>query len=169
MDYDPGHNQHVGQPILGKTVWIDEPDERGVGRVAVAGPDCCRYLWRPGESPQAIGDHVASTDYGRLDAAGNLCLEGRADGGEKLHGVLIYPRAIERHLLGLPGVSDARVLVERRDSGLERLVARIVGDVDPAAVHEHCRDLDELERPADVQVFSEQAAGAAYNAHGKLR
>ncbi|MBB5830116.1 AMP-binding protein [Micromonospora carbonacea] len=169
VDHDPGHNQHVGQPIPGKTVWIDQPDERGVGRVAVAGPDCCRYLWRPGQSPQATGDHVASTDYGRLDAAGNLCLEGRVDGGEKLRGVLVYPRAIERHLLVLPGVSDARVLVERRDSGLERLVARIVGDVDPAAVHEHCRSLAELERPADVQVFSEQAAGAAYNAHGKLR
>ncbi|WJK33691.1 AMP-binding protein [Solwaraspora sp. WMMA2065] len=169
VDHDPGHNQHVGQPILGKTVWIDEPDERGVGRVAVAGPDCCRYLWRPGTPPHAMGDHVEGMDYGRFDAAGNLCLEGRVDAGEKLHGVLIYPRAIERHLLRLAGVSDVRVLVERRDSGLERLVARIVGDVDPAAVRAHCLELDELERPVGIEVFAEQAAGTAYNAHGKLR
>jgi len=169
VDPDPGHNQHVGPPIAGKTVWISDPDAQGIGRIAVAGLDCCHHLWRPGEPPRATGGHVASTDYGRFDAVGNLCLEGRVDGGEKLRGVLIYPRAIERHLLRLPGVADARVLVERTDSGLERLVARVVGDVDPAAVREHCRDLAEIHRPGVVDVVSEQAAGAVYNANGKLR
>ncbi|MFI1192170.1 AMP-binding protein [Micromonospora sp. NPDC020750] len=169
VDPDPGHNQHVGAPIPGKAVWIQNPDARGIGRVAVSGVDCCHHLWRPGEPPRPTGDHVASTDYGRFDAAGNLCLEGRVDGGEKLRGVLVYPRAIERHLLLLPGVADARVLIERTDSGLERLVARIVGEVDPAAVREHCQDLAENERPGVVDVVSELAAGAVYNANGKLR
>jgi acyl-coenzyme A synthetase/AMP-(fatty) acid ligase len=169
VDPDPGHNQHVGLPIAGKTVWIRDADAHGIGRIAVAGPDCCRYLWRPGEPVRAVGDDVASTDYGRFDGAGNLCLEGRVDGGEKLRGVLVYPRAIERHLLCLPGVADARVLVERTDSGLERLVARVVGEVDAAAVREHCRDLAEIERPGVIDVVSEQAAAAVYNANGKLR
>ncbi|GAB1640134.1 AMP-binding protein [Krasilnikovia sp. MM14-A1259] len=168
VDPDPGHNQHVGAPIPGKAVWIRDPDAHGIGRIAVAGPDCCHHLWRPGEPPRPVGDHVAGTDYGRFDAAGNLCLEGRIDGGEKLRGVLVYPRAVERHLLRLPGVADARVLVDRAD-GLERLVARVVGDVDPDAVREHCQALDDSERPGVVEVVSERAAGAAYTTHGKLR
>ncbi|MFI5931972.1 AMP-binding protein [Actinoplanes sp. NPDC051494] len=169
VDPDPGHNRHLGRPIPGKAVWIREPDADGIGRVTAAGPDCCAYVWRPGEPARPTGGSVSGTDYGRFDTDGNLCLEGRVDGGEKLRGVLVYPRTVERHLLRLPGVADARVLVERTDAGMERLVARIVGDVDPGAVREHCTALTETHRPAVVDVVSEQAAGAVYSANGKLR
>jgi acyl-CoA synthetase (AMP-forming)/AMP-acid ligase II len=111
---------------------------------------------------------VSSTDYGRFDQDGHLCLEGRVDGGEKLMGVLVYPRAVERHLLALDGVSDVRVLVRRTPSGLEHLVARVVGRVDEAAVREHCASLPEIERPSRVECVAERDAAAAYSANGKL-
>jgi acyl-CoA synthetase (AMP-forming)/AMP-acid ligase II len=168
VDPDPGHNAHVGRPIPGKTVWLEGVDDRGVGAIAVAGPDCARYVWRPGEAPVEGPGYVASTDYGRFDGDGRLCLEGRVDGGEKLKGILVYPRAIERHLLELPGVVDVRVLVHRDPSGLEHLLARVVGSVNAAAVREHCAALPEIERPARIECVAEREALAAYSAHGKL-
>lgn len=168
VDHDPGHNRHVGPPIPGKAVWLADPDARGVGAVAVAGPDCCHHVWRPGAAATPNPGYVTGTDYARFDADGNLCLEGRVDGGEKLRGVLVYPRAIERHLLALDGVADARVLVERPENGLERLVARVVGRVDEAGVRAHCAALPEAERPTRVQCVPESAALAAYSANGKL-
>ncbi|GAA4433792.1 AMP-binding protein [Actinokineospora soli] len=168
IDRDPGHNQHVGPPLPGKAVWLEDQDDRGVGAVAVAGPDCCRYLWRPGSEPVPNAGYVASTDYGRFDAAGNLCLEGRVDGGEKLMGVLVYPRSVERHLLALPGVVDARVLVERTPSGLEHLAARVVGTVNADQVREHCSVLADAEQPTRIECIAEDAALAAYSANGKL-
>ncbi|MGH8919842.1 MAG: AMP-binding protein, partial [Actinomycetes bacterium] len=168
LNYEPGHNEHIGHPIPGKAVWLRDVDAQGVGTLATAGPDCCRYTWRPGTDPIPNAGHVAGTDYARFDDAGRLCLEGRIDDGEKLCGVLVYPRSIERHLLALDGVSDARVLVHRGASGLEHLVARVVGSVTQAQVREHCGALPETERPTRVECIPEAAALAAYSANGKL-
>ncbi len=168
VDHDPGHNQHVGAPVAGKAVWLEGTDADGVGAVAVAGVDCSLGTWRPGEPLRRNGGHVASTDYGRIDAQGRLCLEGRVDGGEKLHGVLVYPRAIERHLLALPGVADAKVAIHRADTGLEHLVARVVGSASADAVREHCAALPDAERPSRVECVPEDKALAAYSVNGKL-
>jgi acyl-coenzyme A synthetase/AMP-(fatty) acid ligase len=168
VDHDPGHNRHVGRPVPGKAVWIEGQDERGIGVVAAAGPDCCQYVWRPGEEVVPNGGYVASTDYGRFDDHGRLCLEGRIDGGEKLMGVVIYPRRIERHLLALVGVVDARVVVRRDPSGLEHLAARVVGDVREEDVRWQCAQLPEIERPRQIKIIPQHEALSAYTANGKL-
>ncbi|MFH8934350.1 AMP-binding protein [Streptomyces griseosporeus] len=168
LDHDPGHNRHVGRPIPGKSVWLTGTDERGIGTVAVAGPGCCRRTWRPGSPPSAPADHVTGTDYGRFDADGNLCLEGRLDGAEKLAGVLVRPREIERHVLALDGVSDVRVTVETAPTGLEFLAATVVGSVDADTVRAHCAALPEQHRPSRISCASEQEAATVYSAHGKL-
>lgn len=168
VDPDPGHNQHVGHPVVGKAVWLEGADERGIGAVAVAGPDCCLAVWRTAEGTRFNDGYVASTDYGRFDAEGRLCLEGRVDGGEKLQGVLVYPRAVERHLLTLPGVADARVLVRRTETGLEHLVARVVGRTGEDEVRAHCASLPEAERPSRIECVPEAEALALYSANGKL-
>jgi acyl-coenzyme A synthetase/AMP-(fatty) acid ligase len=149
-------------------VWLRDIDERGVGTLAAAGPDCARYLWRPGTEPVPNAGYVTGTDYARFDAEGRLCLEGRVDGGEKLKGVLDYPRSVERHLLALDGVSDARVLVRRGPSGLEHLVAKVIGRVDEASVRRHCEALAEIERPSRVECVPEHDAATAYSPNGKL-
>jgi len=168
IDDEPGHNEHVGRPIAGKAVWLRDVGPDGVGAIATTGPDCCAWVWRPGETARANGGHVASTDYGRFDAAGNLSLAGRLDGAEKLRGVLVHPRDIERHLLRLPGVTDARVLVRQAAGGLEHLVARVVGQVTDAEVRAHCAGLAEIERPTRIECIPEAQALAAYSANGKL-
>ncbi|WP_225725232.1 MULTISPECIES: AMP-binding protein [unclassified Nocardia] len=165
VDRAPGHNKHVGRPLAGKAVWISDPDPNGIGMIRVAGPDCCEYIWRPGAEFTAGN---GGTDYGHFDGDGNLCLQGRADGGEKFMGVLVYPRDIERHLLELRGVVDARVLVERTPTGLERLVAKVVGRVSDEDVYAHCAALAEAQRPTRIECIDEIAAGAAYSDNGKL-
>jgi acyl-coenzyme A synthetase/AMP-(fatty) acid ligase len=167
VDRAPGGAAHVGRPIPGKPVWLIDQDEKGTGRIVTTGPDCRQFIWRPGVGLEATGPVVASTDYGHI-TDGYLYLDGRVDAGEKLHGVTIYPRLIERHLLELAGVVDVRVLVASDGGGPDRLVARVVGAVDEARVREHCASLPDIERPSKVECISEQAAAAAYSPHGKL-
>ncbi|WP_245533453.1 MULTISPECIES: AMP-binding protein [Actinoalloteichus] len=177
VDPDPGHGGHVGRPVEGKAVWVDQPNERGVGVVSAAGPDCCVAVWRPadGAPPEETTGTVRSTagrgvgvDYGRWDAEGRLWLEGRVDGAEKVSGMLVHPRQVERHLLALPGVADARVRVEQTSHGLENLAARVVGDVSVEEVRAHCAALPDARRLTRVEVLPERDAAAAYGAHGKL-
>ncbi|WP_084467420.1 AMP-binding protein [Actinokineospora inagensis] len=167
LDRDPGAHRHVGKPLPGKPVWLTDTDAGGIGRVATTGPDCMRYRWTPGTPPEPVGDIVTGTDYGHFDPNGNLYLDGRVDGGEKLHGVTIYPRRIERHLLDLPGVVDVRVLVRHTPDGPDHLVARVIGDTTPAQVREHCTTLPTVERPTRIECLTESDP-TAYTAHGKL-
>ncbi|WP_165949807.1 AMP-binding protein [Micromonospora sp. KC207] len=168
LDRDPGANRHVGRPLPGKPVWLVEADANGTGRVATTGPDCMRFRWTPGLPLEPMGDVVTGTDYGHFDAEGNLYLDGRVDGGEKLHGVTIYPRRIERHILDLDGVVDVRVLVRHRPDSADELTARVIGDVGVDQVREHCAALSAIERPNRVECFTEAESVSAYTAHGKL-
>lgn len=169
LDHDPGHNRHVGRPVAGKSVWLLDPDERGIGAVAVEGPGRCRRSCGvPVRVSRHRGGETTGTDYARFDEDGNLCLEGRLDGGEKLSGVLVYPREIERHVLALDGVGDVRITVERAPSGLEFLAARVIGGVDERTVRDHCEALPERHRPSRISCSSEREAASAYSTHGKL-
>jgi acyl-coenzyme A synthetase/AMP-(fatty) acid ligase len=165
LDRNPGASPHVGQALAGKPIWIVGADERGVGRVATTGPDCRELYWGREDRLRDDDGVVASTDLGHLDGQGNLYLDGRVDGGEKLRGITIYPREIERHILLLPGVEDVRVKVGG-DSGLERLEARVVGEVRSELVHEHCGSLPEAWRPALVDCLPDSLE--VYSARGKL-
>jgi|JI102314A1RNA_FD_contig_31_3194423_length_6560_multi_5_in_0_out_0_2 acyl-coenzyme A synthetase/AMP-(fatty) acid ligase len=165
IDPEPDAHAHVGRAIAGKPIWIAQPDENGIGRVSTTGPDCRDfYLQLAGRIRDEQGA-VSSTDYGHLDADCNLYLDGRIDGGSKLHGLTIYPRQIERHILLLPGVEDVRVQLGSSE-GSERLEARIVGTVLPDAVREHCRSLPDSCRPTVLECVPEQVAG--YSLRGKL-
>jgi acyl-coenzyme A synthetase/AMP-(fatty) acid ligase len=166
VDRDPGNNMHVGRPIPGKPVWLQDVNEKGIGRVATTGPDCRQFSWTPGGALYPTGAVVASTDYGHFDA-GYLYLDGRVDEGEKLHGITIYPRLTERHLLSLDGVADVRVLVLPGPEGRDQLVARVVGALDEAVVRAHCAALPGIQRPARVECIAEDAVGA-YSVRGKL-
>lgn len=168
VDRDPGHGAHVGRPVPGKPVWIREADDDGVGVVATAGPDCRTMYWTPEGGLEEAGQVVADTDYGHFDDDGNLYLDGRIDAGEKLHGVMVYPRTVERHILKLDGVIDVRVEVQRESSGPARLSARVVGSVDAEAVKSHCRELSRVERPTRIECIDESNVQEAYSAHGKL-
>lgn len=164
LDRDPGASLHVGRPLSGKPIWITEPDASGVGKVTTTGPDC-REFYFPGDVQLRKDGVVASTDYGHFDTDGNLYLDGRIDQGEKLHGITIYPRQIERHIFLLSGVDDVRVKLVNRE-GVERLEALVVGSAHADAVREHCRSLPDACRPAFIDCRAD--ATDTYSARGKL-
>jgi len=165
LDREPGVGKHVGRPLAGKPVWIVDPDANGVGKIATTGPDCREIYWgQPGRIRDEHGV-VASVDFGHFDQNGNLYLDGRVDGAEKLHGLTIYPGQIERHILMLQGVEDVRVRLNA-EGGLERLEVSVVGSVSPDAVREHCRSLPDVCRPALVRCITE--ATGNYSSRGKL-
>lgn len=167
LDREPGHCTHVGFPIPGKPVWLRDENLEGIGAIATTGVDCRCYYWSPGEGLRSADPVVASTDYGHFDDDGRLYLDGRIDAGEKLHGVTIYPRSIERHILKLDAVVDVRVAVVHELSGRDKLVARVIGVSDPAMVKEHCRVLPEIELPAEIECVASDGK-EAYTTHGKL-
>lgn len=165
LDRDAGGNLHVGQPIMGKPVWIEDPDDTGLGAIATTGLDCREFYWRQEEPLRRPDGVVAVTDLGRFDAEGNLHLMGRIDGGEKLHGLTVYPQMIERHLLTLDGCADVKVSVINA-GGTDKLVAKVVGRATEAQVREKCLELSEIERPALVECVDETVE--AYSRNGKL-
>lgn len=168
IDPNPGHCEHVGRPIPGKPVWLQNRDAEGVGLVATTGPDCRVFYWTAGGALQPAPPVVASTDYGHFDGAGHLCLDGRVDEGEKLNGIIVYPRVTERHILQLDGVVDVRVRIARDEGVGEQLTARVIGRVAEEAVREHCRGLGDGQRPTRIECISEREAERAYTSHGKL-
>lgn len=165
LDRNPDGSFHVGKPIFGKPVWLEDVNEQGVGKVTTSGIDCREFYWGQDQPIRRSDGTVAATDLGHFDAAGNLYLDGRIDGGEKLHGITVYPRQIERHLLGLDGVADVRVRVINVN-GLDHLEARLVGTVTEAQVREYCAGLPEISRPTQVECLPEGVEG--YSARGKL-
>jgi acyl-coenzyme A synthetase/AMP-(fatty) acid ligase len=170
LDRDPGMQFHVGTPVLGKPVWIDDPNDSGIGRLATAGVDCREFCWdQDGElrDLKRADGSVAATDLAHFDDDGNLYLDGRLDGGEKLHGVTVYPRQIERHLLQLDGVVDVTVSVVAMPNGIDHLTARVVGSASAGQVREHCQALSENSRPSIVECVSDDLS--YYTGHGKLQ
>jgi len=65
-------------------------------------------------------------DLGRLDASGRLVLTGRVSTAVNVAGRKVDPAEVERALLGLPGIGDARVLGMACDVRGQQIVAFVV-------------------------------------------
>jgi acyl-coenzyme A synthetase/AMP-(fatty) acid ligase len=165
LDTAPTGDLHVGKPLFGKPVWLTGAGDDGVGKVTTTGSDC-REFYLDGSHIRQIDGTVAMTDLGHFDAQGHLFLDGRLDAGEKLRGVTIYPRRIERHLLELSGLDDAKVqIVSGANLEPDRLVATVVGVIDEEVAREHCRSLPDFLRPTHYLVRTPEAS---YSSRGKL-
>jgi len=166
LDATPdGQHFHVGRPITGKAVWIVDADGSGVGKIATTGPDC-REFYRG--IPGFLRDHegvVVATDYGRFDPDGNLYLEGRIDGGTKLHGITVYTRTLERHVLRMAGVVDVRASIVNTAT-VDRLELQVLGSVGADQVREFCQEMPEIYRPAIIRCDGEGID--QYSDRGKL-
>lgn len=132
----------IGQPIPDLQLYIlDEhqtPVPIGVpGELYVAGAGLARsYLNRPALTAERFAEHPA---LGRLYKTGDLCRRlvdgnieylGRTDFQVKIRGFRIELGEIENALLAQAAVREAVALV-REDAGNPRIVAYLVGDINP--------------------------------------
>ena len=145
---------HVGKPIPGVEIRIDQADASGVGEILARGPNVMQgYI----DDPEATGRVLTSDgwlrtgDLGKLGRKGDLVIVGRAkDVIVASNGENVYPDDVEARLgridtvveLAVVGISDGR--------GGERVA--LVGVVDPEAAgsreERHERARAALEREA---------------------
>ena len=126
----------VGLPIPGVSLKIIEPDETGVGEIAISGLSVMKgYFNDPDSTAAVLRDGWLSTgDLGHRDSRGNYYVTGRKkemivlSSGKKVH-----PEEVENHYLQSPYLKEMCVLGAADPSGYagaQRLHAVIVPDFD---------------------------------------
>jgi long-chain acyl-CoA synthetase len=103
----------VGRPLPGVEVRIVDPDDRGVGEIAVRGPNITvGYFRNQSATEGAIRQGWLYTgDVGYLDRDGYLHLTGRIkDVIVSAAGKNVYPEEVERRYAGLPNVREICVV-----------------------------------------------------------
>jgi long-chain acyl-CoA synthetase len=103
----------VGRPLPGVEVRIVDPDERGVGEIAVRGPNITvGYFRNQSATQRAIREGWLHTgDVGYLDREGYLHLTGRIKNIiVTAAGKNVYPEEVERRYEGLPSVRELCVV-----------------------------------------------------------
>jgi 2-furoate---CoA ligase len=135
----------AGRPALNARLRLGENDEIECqldSDEAFAG-----YWNRPDADAKAIRDGWYRTgDVGRIDADGDLWIEGRVDdmvvsGGENVH-----PLEVEDVLASHPGVDEVAVIGAADDRLGQRVVAVVVGTATEEELDAHCLASDTLAR-----------------------
>ena len=137
---------HVGRPMPEVTIEIRDPDAAGAGRIYVAGTAVAPAY--AGDTPVDVdtgftdGGFVTS-DIGYIDGRGRLVMTGRVSPLVNVAGRKVDPAEVERVLVDLPGVVDARVIGTACDRRGQQLVAFVVSDagLTSVAVRRQCAKL----------------------------
>jgi long-chain acyl-CoA synthetase len=138
---------HVGRAMPETAITIREL-ERGesAGRVFVEG-NAVASGYAHADDPDAVsafsGGGFLTGDLGYLDAAGRLVLSGRVSLLVNVAGRKVDPAEVERRLLELPGIADARVLGMACDMRGQQVVAFLVrtdAALTPLAIRQRCAE-----------------------------
>ena len=121
---------HVGRSMPETDVTVRPPDDgNAAGRVFVRG-NAVSHGYADAEADAAISGFCdggfLTGDLGRLDPEGHLLLTGRVSNAVNVAGRKVDPSEVERALLGVPGIGDARVLGMACDVRGQQVVAFIV-------------------------------------------
>lgn len=103
--------QSVGRLQKAYRLRIADADERGTGRILLAGPGFFDAYLVPFQTREELcpGGWFDTGDTGHLDREGFLFIEGRTKDIINFSGMKIFPYEVEEVLLGCPGISDVRV------------------------------------------------------------
>ena len=120
----------IGYPIPGVEIKIDNPDECGIGELAIKGPNVMLgYYEMPEETAKVIKDGWFYTgDLGYKDKEGHIFITGRQKNVIVLkNGKNIYPEEIEALIVKHPYVSEVMAFGKEKDDDLV-LSVKIVYD-----------------------------------------
>ncbi|ATQ77349.1 non-ribosomal peptide synthetase [Massilia violaceinigra] len=143
---------HIGRPIANTSIYLLDRHGRPVppgvaGEMYVGGASVARgYLNQPQLTEERfLADPFAGTPDARMYRTGDMArwldggtieFLGRNDHQVKIRGLRIELGEIETHISRHDGVREAVVLAREDSPGEQRLVAYLVGDVDPQAVRD---------------------------------
>lgn len=142
----PRDDTSVGPPLDGSLVRIDNPNEDGIGEIAVHGPAVMKGYYRnPQETAKVLSSDgwFSTGDLGFIDAAGNVHVTGRKKELIIRSGFNVYPLEVEAALNQHPDVVHAAVIGVARD-GNEEIVAFVHpatgAAVTPEVLKAHLKD-----------------------------
>ncbi|HKJ77281.1 MAG TPA: class I adenylate-forming enzyme family protein, partial [Gammaproteobacteria bacterium] len=150
---DPGAQWRagrVGRPLPGMECAIVDPDDNGIGRIRLRGPQVMAgYAGDDGVRGGLDREGGFETgDLGHWDADAGLTVLGRADEVLVSGGVNVHPVPAESVLADCPGVEAVAVTGCADPVWGERLVALYVGTASTDEVERWCREhLSSAERP----------------------
>lgn len=127
--YDTNRMDTVGTPVPGVEVKILNPDDSGVGEVAVRGANVMQgYYNNPEATDEVLQDGWLYTgDSGRIDDDGHLYIAGRLKNVIVTRaGKNIYPEEIEGEIVQSPYVAELLVVGDIDEASGEELVKAIV-------------------------------------------
>lgn len=138
----------AGRPMPDTDVTLlpHEQAESGAGRIHVSGNAVTAgYASQVADTSTSSfsDDGFLTGDLGYFDAAGQLSLTGRISAFVNVAGRKVDPHEVERVLLGIPGIADARVFGVACDKRGQKLVACIVAreaGVTRAFVRKRCAE-----------------------------
>ena len=165
----------VGVPFEGVEVRVADqksnvPLEQGeTGEIQLRGPNITKGYWRNPEATAAAftpDGWFRTGDLGHVDEDGYYTLSGRAEELIISGGFNVYPRELEELILTFPGVTEVAVVGLPDEKWGEKVVAVLVGSVDPAAVQAFCKErLADFKKPREVVL----AKRLPRNALGKVQ
>lgn len=129
-----------GTPLDGVGVRVIEPDDDGVGRIALTGPMLAAgYLGDPERTAVTFVDeagahHFLTDDLGSFD--GTLAITGRIDDVITTGGYKVSPRVVEEAVQRVPGVRDAVVVARPHERWGQTVAVAIVTDAAVDATEE---------------------------------
>ncbi len=124
----------VGVPLPGVEAAVDDPDDQGVGELAVRGASLCRGYW--GHAGLVPGEWFATGDLVSVADDGYVTVRGRRTELIITGGHNVYPAEVEAVLARVPGVAEVAVVGVPSEEWGETVVAFVVGDPDLASLGE---------------------------------